>query len=274
MNSFVKAGIFILVALLCNRVVNLIFSLMSKKHNSVHLRFTKSVVNVILGIIIFYSMAQQFEITKDISKTLLQSSSLFVAIATFAAQQALSNVISGISLSASRPYNVDEKIRVVQGSSVIAEGLVKDITIRHTVIQQFNGESCIVPNSVMDSAVITNTNYIGNIGNFLEIEVGYDVDLKKAMRVMQEACIADELTLNTRENRVFIKGYTQNGVILKTTVWTQSLDDSFRACSDIRLTLVEKFKEHGIHIPYQTVTVLQQGGDGNGRANENPSGGG
>ncbi len=274
MNSFVKAGIFILVALLCNRVVNLIFSLMSKKHNSVHLRFTKSVVNVILGIIIFYSMAQQFEITKDISKTLLQSSSLFVAIATFAAQQALSNVISGISLSASRPYNVDEKIRVVQGGSVIAEGLVKDITIRHTVIQQFNGESCIVPNSVMDSAVITNTNYIGNIGNFLEIEVGYDVDLKKAMRVMQEACIADELTLNTRENRVFIKGYTQNGVILKTTVWTQSLDDSFRACSDIRLALVEKFKEHGIHIPYQTVTVLQQGGDGNGRADENLSGGG
>ena len=131
-----------------------------------------------------------------------------------------------------------------------------------------------MPNSVMDSAVITNTNYIGNIGNFLEIEVGYDVDLKKAMRVMQEACIADELTLNTKENRVFIKGYTQNGVILKTTVWTQSLDDSFRACSDIRLALVEKFKEHGIHIPYQTVTVLQQGGDGNGRADENPSGGG
>ena len=104
---------------------------------------------MLIVIVVLYSLAQQFEVTKDISKTLLQSSSLFVAIATFAAQQALSNVISGISLSFSKPYNVDEKIRVVQGSSVIAEGIVKDITIRHTIIQQFNGESCIDRKSVV-----------------------------------------------------------------------------------------------------------------------------
>ena len=83
----------------------------------------------------------------------------------------------------SKPYNVDEKIRVVQGGSVIAEGIVKDITIRHTVIRQFNGESCIVPNSVMDAAVITNTNFTENIGNFLEIEIAYDSDIKGAMQV-------------------------------------------------------------------------------------------
>lgn len=97
-----------------------------------------------------------------------------IAIATFAAQQALGNVISGISLSVSKPYNEDDKIRVVQGGSIIAEGIVKDITIRHTIIRQYNGECCIVPNSVMDSAVITNTNFIENVGNFIEIEIGYD----------------------------------------------------------------------------------------------------
>ena len=229
MDSVIKIGLFILAELLLNRVVNLVFRIMSRKHNSVHLRFIKSILNVLIVIVVLYSLAQQFEVTKDISKTLLQSSSLFVAIATFAAQQALSNVISGISLSFSKPYNVDEKIRVVQGSSVIAEGIVKDITIRHTIIQQFNGESCIVPNSVMDSAVITNTNYTGNIGNFMEIEISYEADIEKAKKCMQEICIANKLTLNTEENKVFVKGYTQNGIILKTTVWTENLDDSFLA---------------------------------------------
>lgn len=124
MDSVIKIGLFILAELLLNRVVNLVFRIMSRKHNSVHLRFIKSILNVLIVIVVLYSLAQQFEVTKDISKTLLQSSSLFVAIATFAAQQALSNVISGISLSFSKPYNVDEKIRVVQGSSVIAEGIV------------------------------------------------------------------------------------------------------------------------------------------------------
>ena len=255
MDILIKIILFILVELLLNRIVNLIFRIMTRKHNSVHLRFIKSILNVTIVVVVFYSMAQQFDVTKDISKTLLQSSSLFIAIATFAAQQALSNVISGISLSVSKPYNVDEKIRVVQGSSVIAEGIVKDITIRHTVIQQFNGESCIVPNSVMDSAVITNTNYIGNIGNFMEIEISYDADIEKAMKCMKEICVAHELTLNTEENKVFIKGYTQNGIILKTTVWTKNLDDSFLACSDIRAGLVESCKKNGIQIPYQTVIV-------------------
>ena len=109
MNIFVKIGIFIFAELLINRIVNLVFKAMSKKHNSVHLRFIKSIANVIVMIVVLYSLAQQFDVTKDISKTLLQSSSLLVAIATFAAQQALSNVISGISLSMSKPYNVDEK---------------------------------------------------------------------------------------------------------------------------------------------------------------------
>ena len=96
-------------------------------------------------------LVQQFDVTKDISRALLQSGTLLVAIATFAAQQALSNVISGLSLSVSKPYNVDDKIKVVQSGNVIAEGIVDDITIRHTIIRQYNGESCIVPNSIMDN---------------------------------------------------------------------------------------------------------------------------
>ncbi len=257
MSNLLKIAIFIGIELIANRIVNLIFRFMSKKHNSVHLRFTKSIVNVTISVILCYSLLQQFEITRDISKALLQSGSLMVAIATFAAQQALANVISGISLSMSRPYNVDEKIRVVQGGSVIAEGMVKDITIRHTVIRQFNGECCIVPNSVMDAAVITNTNFTENVGNFMEIEVSYDADIDLAMYEMQKICIENPLTLNTEENKVFIKTYTSNGVILKTTIWTRNLDDSYQACSDIRVDLIKNFKEKGIVIPYQTVTVLQ-----------------
>ena len=146
MNNILMIGVFIVVEILMNRLVSLIFRFMEKKHNSVHLRFTKSFVNVLISVILCYTLLQQFELTRDISKVLLQSGSLMSAIATFAAQQALGNVISGISLSVSKPYNEDDKIRVVQGGSIIAEGIVKDITIRHTIIRQYNGECCIVPN--------------------------------------------------------------------------------------------------------------------------------
>lgn len=255
MNSLVKIGIFILVEFLINRIINFIFKIIEKKNHSAYLHFFQSTINVAVAIVVLYSLVQQFDVTKDISKALLQSGTLLVAIATFAAQQALSNVISGFSLSVSKPYNVDDKIKVVQGGNVIAEGIVDDITIRHTIIRQYNGESCIVPNSVMDTAVVTNTNFIENVGNFLEIEIGYDADIKKAIQIIKKVCANNELTLNTEDSGVYLKGYTQNGIILKTTVWTRNLDDSFQACSDIRISLIQAFKNSGIKIPYQTVTV-------------------
>lgn len=255
MDYLPKIGVFVGIIVVSNYLISLIFKYLSKKTKAVHLRITKCALNVIIDVIAFYSLAQQFELTKDISKVLLQSGSLILAIATFAAQQALGNVISGISLSVSKPYNVDEKIRVIQGGTVIAEGLVKDVTLRHTLIGQFNGETCIVPNSVMDSSVIINTNYTENIGNYVEIEIGYGADIEKAISLMQKICIEHELTLNTAANSVTASGYTQNGVILKTIIWTQNLNDSFRACADIRIALIKEFNKNGIEIPYQTVTI-------------------
>lgn len=255
MGTLMKIGIFILAELVINRAVNLVFRIIARKNHSAYLHFFKGTINVLVIIIIFYSLVQQFEVTKDISRALLESGTLIVAIATFAAQQALSNVISGFSLSVSKPYNVDDKVKVVQGGNVIAEGIVDDITIRHTIIRQYNGESCIVPNSVMDTAVITNTNFIENVGNFMEIEISYDADIREAMKIFRKICAKNQLTLNTEENNIYVKGYTQNGVVLKTTIWTKNLDDSFQACSEIRLDLVQAFKNRGIKIPYQTVTV-------------------
>ena len=254
---------FIGVTFVLIQIVNLIFRRLERKNNAAHLRFSRSVIKVFIIVMTIYALAQQFDMTKDMSTALLQSGSLVIAVATFAAQQALSNVISGFILAFSKPYNVNDKIRVSQGNSVIAEGIVTDITLRHTIINQYNEESCIVPNSVMDSAVITNTNYTENIGNFMEITVGYDSDIPKAMELMKRICSGNMLTLNTMENKVFVKGYSADGVILKTTVWTKNLNDSFQACSEIRLALVQEYLNQGIEIPYQTVTVKsREAGEG------------
>lgn len=257
-DQLIMIAVFIGISCVLIQVVNLTFRRLERKNKAAHLRFSKGILKAIIIVLTVYMLAQQFEVTKDMSTALLQSGSLVIAVATFAAQHALSNVISGFSLAYSRPYNVNDKIRVLQGNSVIAEGIVKDITLRHTIISQYNDESCIVPNSVMDSAVIINTNYTENIGNFLEITVGYDSDIRKAIDLMKRICTEHELTLNTMETNVFVKGYSADGVILKTTIWTENLNDSFKACSDIRLALVEKYLEQGIEIPYQTVTVTKK----------------
>lgn len=252
---FLAIGIAVCILLLF--ALRKMFKAIYKKKEAIHLKFLNSACNVVIILMCIYYAMSLFDVTKDAGKIFLQSGTVIIAVATFAAQQAMGNVISGISLSTAKPFDVGEKIKVINGSNVVAEGIVKDITLRQTVIMTYDGQSAIIPNSVMDNSVILNTNYTKDVGSFLEIEVSYDSNIDKSMEIIKRLCIEHELTLNDDEMAVRISQLTENGVKLKTTVWTRNLDDSFKACSDIRGEVLKAFKENGITIPYTTITITR-----------------
>ena len=221
----------------------------------IHLKFLRSLAGAAILVVGIYIALSPFEAAAGVSKTLLQSGSLIIAVATFAAQQALGNVISGFSLSASRPCDIGQKIKVVSGGSVLAEGIVKDMTMRHVVIDQYDGQSCNVPNSVIDSSVIVNTNYVEQVGNYMEFEVAYGTDIEKARAVLGRILREEPLVLNPDNINIFVNRLTASGFVLKFTCWTRDLNDSFRACSNIRQAVLEQFPAEGIDIPYNVVDV-------------------
>ncbi|MCR4891440.1 MAG: mechanosensitive ion channel family protein [Lachnospiraceae bacterium] len=232
-------------------------NLILRRKNNLHLKFFRSIMTAVIVVISGYACLSQFEMTKDISKTIFQSGSLIIAIVTFAAQQTLGNVISGFSVSISKPFEVDQKVRVMNGSSIVAEGIITDITIRHTVIRQYDGQSCIVPNSIMDSSVIINTNYEADVGNFLEVEISYESDIDRAIEIFRQICLEEPCCIRKDRISILVNRMTENGVVLKTTIWTRTLDENFQVCSRIRRSLLQRFREAGVVIPYQTVTVRQ-----------------
>lgn len=231
------------------------FKRLLRNNPKIHLRFLRSFVGTLIMVLGIYIALSPFEVAGGVGKTLLQSGSLIIAVATFAAQQALGNVISGFSLSASRPCDVGQKIKVVSGGSILAEGIVKDMTMRHVVIDQYDGQSCIVPNSVIDSSVIINTNYVEQVGNYMEFEVAYGTDVEKARDVLKDILENEPLVLNPDKINIFVNRLTASGFVLKFTCWTKDLNDSFRACSNIRQAVLERFPEEGIDIPYNVVDV-------------------
>lgn len=251
---FVISGVLLLI------VVNFLFSRLLKRSNNIHLKFLKSLINVLVVIIFTYTYLSQFDLTKDISKTLMRSGTLVIAIATFAAQRALSNVISGISISTSKPFSIGDKIKVISsGGSLVSEGIVIDINLRHTIIKKYDGQCDIIPNSVIDSSIISNTNLIENVGNFIELEVSYDSDLELACSLIKRVIVENDLTLNSEESTdVIVKDFSSNGVVLRVLVTSLSLDDSFKACSNIRKEILREFSSNGVSIPYQTITLLKE----------------
>ena len=259
-DSIITTVVFIVVCIFILFVVNTIFNRVLKWSNNINLKFIKSFIDVVLVVIFTYSYLSQFEVTKDISKTLLQSGTLLIALATFAAQRVLSNVISGIAISSSKPFNIGDKVKVIStGGNIVSEGIIIDINLRHTIIKKYDGQCDIIPNSIMDESIISNTNLIENVGNFIELEVSYDSDVDLACNIMKRVIVDNVLTLNSDETTsVTVKDFSSNGIVLRVLVISASLDDSFKACSEIRKEILNQFKLNGVSIPYQTITISKE----------------
>lgn len=59
-------------------------------------------------------------------------------------------------------------------------GIIEDISLRHTVIRNFENNRILIPNSKMNSEVVENTNFAEQIvSNFLDLSISYSADIEK-----------------------------------------------------------------------------------------------
>lgn len=254
----IKVAISLVVCILISILSKKISKKLSQKSNGLHIKYFDSLSKIILVIIEVYYLLTLFDATKSLSNTILGGGAIILTVLSFGAQQAMGNIVSGLFISASKPYELEDKIKVVSGGSILAEGIVKNITTRHTVVETFDGQACIIPNSVMDSSVIINTTYTENVGNFLTVEISYESDVDKAIDILKKLIVEHELTLNDDSTQVALSQMNDNGLLLKTTVWTKTLADNFKSCSDIRKQVLVEFNKEGILIPYNTIIIKNQ----------------
>ncbi|MDD3251073.1 MAG: mechanosensitive ion channel family protein [Lachnospiraceae bacterium] len=249
LNYMMILASFILVMFL----IQLCFREIKKRHNALHLAFSEHVLKAIVIILYLYFAGRGFEATKEFSRMVLAGSGLLVAIAGFAAQQTLADVIAGFMLSVSHPFNIGERITLMSTNTT---GIVENITLRHTVICLYDNNRIIIPNSIMNREVIRNSNFEDSkIGNYIEVEVSYESDLDEAILVIKKILQENPMTVEKDKISVLIKDFSANGIILKTTVWTKTVDENFKVCSDVRREILRQFQQDGIVIPYTNVVV-------------------
>lgn len=205
---------------------------------------------IIIAVALFYFLSQ-FETTKNINGSILKSSSLIIAIITFAAQKVLSNIVAGIVLAMTKPFDVGDKITVMNGSLLVATGVVIEMTVRHTVLKMADGRCAIIPNGYIDSNVVINDNTLEDNGYPLTMVCSYDSDVKKAMVLMEEQIKEHPLTKNNDnkyKTNLTCSNLIDKGFELKGFVWAESVADNFKACSDLRISIYEVWKENGIEV--------------------------
>ncbi|MEL7342009.1 MAG: mechanosensitive ion channel domain-containing protein, partial [Bacteroidota bacterium] len=89
---------------------------------------------------------------KTLAQSVLAGAGIAAVAIGFASQNALSNIISGIFIVVFKPFRVNDRI-VVRDTIT---GVVEDITLRHTIIRNFQNRRVILPNSMISEEVIVN----------------------------------------------------------------------------------------------------------------------
>ncbi|WP_319508236.1 mechanosensitive ion channel family protein [uncultured Methanolobus sp.] len=272
--ELVNASLIILTILLTvffarsvDHILSRQFKIVSKKMNVDQtsyrvVRHTAVASIYIFGILIVVNLIPSLE---ALSITLFASAGFAGIVLGLAAQSTLSNIISGISLAAFRPFRVGDLVTIRD-----EYGRITDITLRHTVVRTWDNRRLIIPNSVISEESIINWSIEDPTVNWpIDIGISYDSDIDKARNIM--ICEARKnnnvMTFSQLRNyhpdikkeevtSVRVRELGDFAVILRLLIWVEDRDIAYDVGCDIREAIKKRFDAEGIEIPFPYRTIV------------------
>jgi len=226
-------------------------------------RFFRNAASFIIWLVAIAAIVSMIPKLKTLAITLFAGAGILVAIVGFAAQEAFSNIISGIFIVIFKPFRVGDLIKVGD----VGLGIVEDITLRHTIIKSFENKRIVIPNSVIGNQTIINDN-LGDslICRFIEVGISYDSDIELATRILQEESIKHPFSFDNRskkekkENKpqvpVRLVSFGDHSINLRAYVWTMDPLSVYEMHSDINKAIKRRFDAEGIEIPFPYRTLV------------------
>ncbi len=264
----VFATVILVVAAVLSRILRLILSkffITASEHLHVDptkYNFIKNAVSFVIfiaaAIIIFYKIPS----LRDYGVTLFAGAGVLAAIVGFASQSAFANIIGGVFIVIFKPFHVGDIITV--GTNA---GRVEDITLRHTVIRNFENRRIIIPNNRISDETIINSSIIEElVCIFFEIGISYDADIDKAMDIIREEAMAHPNVVDNRteediENEVPVVvirviGFGDSSVNLRAYIWAATSGEGFIMKCDLNKKIKERFDAEGVETPFPYRTLV------------------
>lgn len=226
-------------------------------------KFLKNAVDFLVYLLAVIVIFKSIPSLNAFGNGLIASAGVLAAIVGFASQSAFSNIVSGIFLVIFRPFSVGDRIKVGQ----LYTGDVEDITLRHTVIRDFENKRIIFPNTVISNEVIVNaTTADERVCMFIDVGISYSASIDKAMYIIKEEAIKHPECIDNRTSEEIQKGtevvtvrvltLSESSVQLRGYAWASNPSNGFILKCDLLKTIKERFEQQGIEIPYPHRVVI------------------
>jgi small-conductance mechanosensitive channel len=210
-------------------------------------------------IFIFYKIPY----LKSLGTALFAGAGILAVIVGFASQKAFSNIISGIFILIFKPFRISDIIEFKDG----IKGVVEEITLRHTLIRDYENRRIVIPNSVISDDTIINSNIQDErIRKHIEFGISYDSNVDKAIDIIRDEAEKHPLLIDNRSAEDIAKNVplvivrlialSDFSVNLKAYVWSKGNDDAFVIKCDLLKSVKERFDNEGIEIPFPYRTIV------------------
>jgi small-conductance mechanosensitive channel len=170
-----------------------------------------------------------------------------------AAKDTLANMISGFTLMIDRPFRIGDRIQLASGQW----GDVTDIGLRSTKIKTADNTLLIIPNAELCNTTLINLAFPdvrakGRVN--VAVDYGSDVAMVKQLLV-EIAGEVPEILADPQPEAYFVS-FGESALNLALFLWVGEYTRVFPVTDRLNTTIITRFRERGIDIPYPTRTVL------------------
>lgn len=177
----------------------------------------------------------------------------------FAAQDTLSNFISGVTLLLERPFRIGDWVEI--NGQV---GKVKEITLRNTLLVTRDNIITHIPNASVGTSDIINFSAGGPLRINMPIGIAYKESTKHARKVIMPILNADERVMRLPAPSVRLVELGDSSVNLMMVYWIEPSNIAIepKISADILEASKEALDEAGIEIPFPHLQLFIDGASG------------
>ena len=176
-----------------------------------------------------------------------QGFSVFVgALVTFGSSGAISNIVSGVTLTYTNAFKVGDFVRI--GDTI---GFVREKNLLVTRIVTNQNEAVTIPNAnILSTSILNYTPLAASKGVALTVNagIGYDVDWRTVNRLMTEGARRTGHILADPAPCVWQTELGDYAVSYQLRAWTDRPDLVFETHSDLRANVLDEFNRAGVEI--------------------------
>lgn len=178
---------------------------------------------------------------------LLASAGIVGIILGLAAQDAIANLIGGVSLYFDDTYKVGDVIVLEEQQ----RGMVTDIGIRSTTVRTPDNILITVPNSVLNSTHLINETAPQRRKRIrVPITAAYGTDYQKVEDILLEICEEIPFVLNSPSPRVLFTEFGDSALIFELQAFVAHPNNEPRTIDQINRRTYDEFNDAGIEIPF------------------------